>query len=100
MQTGGGCGDRPTLLRIHGLITLTIVVASSAAIDVRRQWRLANSIDYVIEIPVSLELNQSHTALHGAGDTGLQKTVGKFDLVADPQTSSGSSQCFPDVAIH
>src|SRR4051812_3518997 len=98
MQTCSGRGDRATLFCIDGLIAVSIVVASLYTVDVRRQRRFANSIDYVIEIRIGIELNQAHAAVPYAGNMGLQETIGEFDLVADSQASCRPSQGFPGVA--
>src|ERR1700746_4126389 len=98
MRTGGGRGVLATLLCIDGLIAAPIVVASLRTVDIRRQRRFANSIDYVVEIRIGVELNQAHAAIESTGNMGSQEPAGEFDPIADSQASSRPRQCFPGVA--
>jgi len=100
VQAGGGRGNGAAFACKDGLIADTIEVGV-VAMDVRRQWRMADGVEHGEEVVNWRELEQTLTELATLEDFGFERDGaggrGKDEALADGNLAAGANESAPAV---
>jgi hypothetical protein len=96
--SGGGCYRSP-LLRIDGLIPLTIMGRVRTR-DIRREWDVADAVEGSEEIADGLKTEAAQAEFRASEDLGLQFIpLAEEQAFADPDFAAGPNQAFPIIGL-